>query len=114
MVDGARTNTKQQTPTNTRSFSDQNQTKIVLRRLPPLLTSEQFLEIVSPLPDHDYYRFCKADLSFGQQYAFSRVYLNIPNRQDLIIFTEKFQGYVFVDKNGNNFVICLFLILSIC
>ncbi|CAF1475459.1 unnamed protein product, partial [Adineta steineri] len=37
--------------------------------------------------------------SFGQQYAFSRVYLNIPNRQDLIIFTEKFQGYVFVDKN---------------
>ncbi|CAF1182787.1 unnamed protein product [Adineta steineri] len=103
MVDGARTNTKQQTPTNTRSFSDQNQTKIVLRRLPPLLTSEQFLEIVSPLPDHDYYRFCKADLSFGQQYAFSRVYLNIPNRQDLIIFTEKFQGYVFVDKNGNEY-----------
>ncbi|CAF4042659.1 unnamed protein product, partial [Adineta steineri] len=41
--------------------------------------------------------------SFGQQYAFSRVYLNIPNRQDLIIFTEKFQGYVFVDKNGNEY-----------
>ena len=38
--------------------------------------------------------------SLGQQYAFSRAYLNISNRQDLIIFTEKFQGYVFVDKNG--------------
>ena len=37
----------------------------------------------------------------GQQYAFSRAYLNILNRQDLIIFTEKFQGYVFLDKNGN-------------
>ena len=91
--------------------------QIVLRRLPPTLTSEQFLEIVAPLPDHDYYRFCKADFrypdwsgamcttplysSLGQQYAFTRAYLNIPNRQDLIIFTEKFQGYVFLDKNGN-------------
>lgn len=74
--------------------------------------------MVSPLPDHDYYRFCKADLRFdglwktdvyprihlpsslGQQYSFSRAYLNIPNRQDLIVFTEKFQGYIFLDKNG--------------
>jgi regulator of nonsense transcripts 3 len=103
MVDGANTKTKQQSSTNNRSFNDQNQTKIVLRRLPPTLTSEQFLEIVSPLPDHDYYRFCKADLSLGQQFAFSRAYLNIPNRQDLIVFTEKFQGYVFVDKNGNEY-----------
>ncbi|CAF0836863.1 unnamed protein product [Rotaria sp. Silwood1] len=79
-------------------------TTIVLRRLPPTLTSEQFLEIVSPLPDHDYYRFCKADISLGQQYAFSRAYLNIPNQQDLIVFTEKFQGYVFLDKNGNEYI----------
>ncbi|UJR16433.1 hypothetical protein I4U23_003335 [Adineta vaga] len=104
MVDGARTGTKQQSSSNNKSFNDQNQTKIVLRRLPPTLTSEQFLESVSPLPDHDYYRFCKADLSLGQQYAFSRAYLNIPNRQDLIVFTEKFQGYVFVDKNGNEYI----------
>jgi hypothetical protein len=40
----------------------------------------------------------------GQQHAFSRAYLNIPNRQDLIVFTEKFQGYVFVDKNGISFL----------
>jgi regulator of nonsense transcripts 3 len=103
MVDGANTKAKQQSSSNNKSFNDQNQTKIVLRRLPPTLTSEQFLDIVSPLPDHDYYRFCKADLSLGQQYAFSRAYLNIPNRQDLIVFTEKFQGYVFVDKNGNEY-----------
>lgn len=41
-------------------------------------------------------------LSLGQQFAFSRAYLNIPNRQELLIFTEKFQGYVFLDKNGKN------------
>lgn len=132
MVDGATSKGKQQLSSGpNKSFNDQNQSKvkspiecllnlidfiqIVLRRLPPSLTSEQFLEIVSPIPDYDYYRFCKADLryvnglieamslsstSLGQQYAFSRAYLNIPNRQDLIVFTEKFQGYVFVDKNG--------------
>ncbi|CAF4315860.1 unnamed protein product [Rotaria sp. Silwood2] len=104
MVDGASTGTKQQSSVNNKSFNDQNQTKIVLRRLPPTYTSEQFLEIVSPLPDHDYYRFCKADISLGQQYAFSRAYLDIPNRQDLIVFTEKFQGYVFLDKSGNEYI----------
>ncbi|CAF0898150.1 unnamed protein product [Rotaria sordida] len=104
MVDRGSTGTKQHSSAINKSFNDQNQTKIVLRRLPPTLTSELFLEIVSPLPDHDYYRFCKADISFGQQYAFSRAYLDIPNRQDLIVFTEKFQGYVFLDKNGNEYI----------
>jgi regulator of nonsense transcripts 3 len=45
--------------------------------------------------------FISISSSFGQQYAFSRAYLNILNRQDLIVFTEKFQAYVFVDKNGD-------------
>ncbi|CAF1457858.1 unnamed protein product [Adineta steineri] len=40
---------------------------------------------------------------FGQQYAFSRAYLIIPSRQDLIVFREKFQGYVLADKNGNEY-----------
>ncbi len=48
----------------------------------------------------------------GQQHAFSRAYLNIPNRQDLIVFTEKFQGYVFVDKNGISFFRLLILFNS--
>jgi hypothetical protein len=79
MVDGVNTKSKQQSSANNKSFNDQNQTKvesifrfnhlnyflsIVLRRLPPTFTSEQFLENVSPLPDHDYYRFCKADLRY--------------------------------------------------
>lgn len=82
MVERNNTKGKQQSSANNKSFNDQNQTKvsfivvvfflfclsvefqIVLRRLPPTLTSEQFLEIVSPLPDHDYYRFCKADIRY--------------------------------------------------
>ena len=35
--------------------------KIVIRKLPPSLTKEQFLEIVSPLPEHDFLYFCDAD-----------------------------------------------------
>ncbi|CAF0919574.1 unnamed protein product [Didymodactylos carnosus] len=75
---------------------------IVLRRLPPTLTAEQFMETVSPLPEHDYFRFYKADNSLGQ-FAFSRAYINIPNRKDLLIFTEKFEGYVFIDGKGNEY-----------
>lgn len=82
MVDGASSKGKQQPSSSgpNKSFNDQSQSKvnlfsnvfhsnnsiqIVLRRLPASLTSEQFLEIVSPLPDYDYYRFCKADLRYG-------------------------------------------------
>ena len=31
-------------------------TKIVVRRLPPSMTEEEFLDQVSPIPDHDYVR----------------------------------------------------------
>jgi len=36
--------------------------KIVIRRLPPTISKDQFLDIVSPLPEHDYFYFCPADL----------------------------------------------------
>lgn len=47
--------------TTTASSSD-NLKKIVIRRLPPTMTKEQFLDIVSPLPEYDYMYFCNADL----------------------------------------------------
>ena len=50
---------KKEAPTN-----DNLGKKIVIRRLPPTLTREQFLDIVSPLPDHDYFYFCPADLRY--------------------------------------------------
>ncbi|KOC65468.1 Regulator of nonsense transcripts 3A, partial [Habropoda laboriosa] len=74
-------------------------TKVVIRRLPPTMTQEQFLEQVSPLPEHDYLYFVKADMSMGQ-YAFSRVYINFVEQQDIFMFREKFDNYVFVDSKG--------------
>ena len=49
--------------TTTSSTTD-NLRKIVIRRLPPTMSKEQFLDIVSPLPDYDYMYFCNADLRY--------------------------------------------------
>ncbi|XP_066603707.1 regulator of nonsense transcripts 3A-like isoform X2 [Prorops nasuta] len=77
-------------------------TKVVIRRLPPTMTQEQFLEQVSPLPEHDYLYFAKADLSLGQ-FAFTRAYINFIDQQDIFIFREKFDNYVFVDGKGTEY-----------
>ncbi|KAL0103417.1 hypothetical protein PUN28_017587 [Cardiocondyla obscurior] len=74
-------------------------TKVVIRRLPPTMTQDQFLEQVSPLPEHDYMYFVKADMSLGQ-FAFSRAYINFIEQQDIFMFREKFDNYVFVDAKG--------------
>lgn len=77
-------------------------TKVVIRRLPPTMTQEQFLEQVSPLPEHDYLYFMKADMSMGQ-HAFSRAYINFVEQQDIFMFREKFDNYVFVDSKGTEY-----------
>ncbi|XP_011138079.1 regulator of nonsense transcripts 3A isoform X2 [Harpegnathos saltator] len=74
-------------------------TKVVIRRLPPTMTQEQFLEQISPLPEHDYFYFVKADMSLGQ-FAFSRAYINFTDQQDIFVFREKFDNYVFIDAKG--------------
>lgn len=66
------------------------------------MTQEQFIEQISPLPDYDYLYFVKADMSLGQ-YAFSRAYINFLNQQDIFIFREKFDNYVFVDSKGTEY-----------
>ena len=57
---------------------------------------------MGPLPEHSYYYFKKADLSLGP-YAFSRAYLNFVKFDDMIVFKEKFHGYVFVDSHGSEY-----------
>ena len=45
-------------------------------------------------------------VSLGQ-HAFSRAYINLINHQDVVVFVEKFDGYVFVDSRGNIMFISL-------
>lgn len=77
-------------------------TKAVIRRLPPSMTKDIFLEQVSPLPDYDYMYFVRADMSLGEN-AFSRAYINFKNNSDIFIFKEKFDNYVFLDAKGSEY-----------
>lgn len=72
--------------------------QLVIRHLPPSLTSTAFLELVSPLPEYDYYYFVEADKSFEQ--SFSRAYINFKDVDDIYVFRDKFDGYVFIDEKG--------------
>lgn len=88
--------------TDTEKSNDHPVKKIVIRRLPPSLTKEQFLDIVSPLPEYDYFYYCNADLSLGAN-AFSRAYICFKNHQDVYNFRDRFDNYVFVDSKSNEY-----------
>ena len=75
-------------------------TKIVIRHLPSKMTETEFLEAVDPLPECDYVRFVQADENLGNQ-GFARAYVNFAKVEDLYLFKERFEGYVFIDKKGN-------------
>lgn len=81
---------------------DKPLTKIIVRRLPPGITQESFLNQVSPVPEYNYIYTVKADLSLGEN-SFSRVYINFCNSEDIYDFKEKFDNYVFVDTKGHEY-----------
>ncbi|XP_065369206.1 regulator of nonsense transcripts 3B [Calliphora vicina] len=77
-------------------------TKIVMRHLPPTMTEEEFLKQIDPLPDHDFYYFAEADWSLGFD-ATCRAYITFKNYDDVFLFRDRFDGYVFVDNKGNEY-----------
>lgn len=66
------------------------------------MSDEDFKNQVSPLPDYDDYYFAPADFSLGAM-ATSRAYLALKSLEDVLLFKEKFDGYVFVDQKGNEY-----------
>ncbi|XP_055726936.1 regulator of nonsense transcripts 3A isoform X4 [Salvelinus fontinalis] len=74
-------------------------TKVVIRRLPPNLSKDQLEEQLSPLPSYDYFEFFPADQSL-YPHLFSRVYINFRNSEDILLFRDRFDGYVFIDNKG--------------
>ncbi|XP_075167720.1 UPF3 regulator of nonsense mediated mRNA decay [Haematobia irritans] len=77
-------------------------TKIVIRHLPPTMTEEEFLKQIDPLPEHDFYYFAAADWSLGFD-ATCRAYITFKNYEDVFLFRDRFDGYVFVDSKGNEY-----------
>lgn len=67
------------------------------------MNESEFLEAVSPLPPHDYFYFVSAEISL-EPHSFSRAYINIINHEDVLTFRESFDGYVFVDSQGEIYI----------
>lgn len=73
--------------------------QVIIRRLPPTMTEEMFIKQIEPLPEHDYFYFVAADWSLGHV-ATARAYINFVEQEDIFLFRDKWDGYVFVDGKG--------------
>lgn len=69
------------------------------------MTEQEFLEQVGPLPENDYYYYCNADWSLGQD-ATCRAYIDMSLKDvaEVLQFRDRFDGYVFVDSKGGEYV----------
>nr|XP_019572598.1 PREDICTED: regulator of nonsense transcripts 3B isoform X1 [Rhinolophus sinicus] len=76
--------------------------KVVIRRLPPTLTKEQLQEHLQPMPEHDYFEFFSSDTSL-YPHMYARAYINFKNQEDIILFRDRFDGYVFLDNKGQEY-----------
>uniref|UniRef100_A0A670XNJ2 UPF3A regulator of nonsense mediated mRNA decay n=1 Tax=Pseudonaja textilis TaxID=8673 RepID=A0A670XNJ2_PSETE len=76
-----------------------NRILVVIRRLPPNFTKDQLEEQLHPLPAHDYFEFCSSDPSL-YPHLYSRAYINFRNPDDILLFRDRFDGYVFIDNKG--------------
>ncbi|KAM8975198.1 regulator of nonsense transcripts 3A [Pelodytes ibericus] len=76
--------------------------KVVIRRLPPSISKEQLEEQLHPLPAHDYFEFCTADPSL-YPHLFARAYINFRNPEDILLFRDRFDGFIFIDNKGQEY-----------
>uniref|UniRef100_A0A1A7YCG3 UPF3 regulator of nonsense transcripts homolog B n=1 Tax=Iconisemion striatum TaxID=60296 RepID=A0A1A7YCG3_9TELE len=77
-------------------------TKIVIRRLPPSLSKEELEEQLQPLPEVDYMEFFSNDTSLFP-HLFARAYISFKNQDDIVLFRDRFDGYVFIDNRGQEY-----------
>lgn len=68
----------EKTQKKSRSFLN----KVVIRKLPPSLNAETFIEMISPLPDYSDLYFCPADWTLGAE-ATSRAYIEFKKEEDV-------------------------------
>ncbi|XP_038849602.1 regulator of nonsense transcripts 3B isoform X2 [Salvelinus namaycush] len=77
-------------------------TKIIIRRLPPSITKEELEDQLQPLPEVDYLEFFSNDSSM-YPHVFARAYINFKNQEDIVLFRDRFDGYVFIDNRDADY-----------
>ncbi|XP_008842338.1 regulator of nonsense transcripts 3B isoform X2 [Nannospalax galili] len=98
MAEGARGEDKQ----DRNKDKKDSLSKVVIRRLPPTLTKEQLQEHLQPMPEHDYFEFFSNDTSL-YPHMYARAYINFKNQEDILLFRDRFDGYVFLDNKGQEY-----------
>ncbi|KAK2501782.1 hypothetical protein MC885_019957 [Smutsia gigantea] len=76
--------------------------KVVIRRLPPTLTTGHLQEHLQPMPERDYFGFFSNDTSL-YPHMYARAYINFKTQKDIILFRDRFDGYVFLDNKGQEY-----------
>lgn len=82
-----------------RAEKELQQSKIILRHLPPDFTLENLTETISPLPDHTFFYFFPGDESLGR-YGCARAYINFSNTSDILPFRDQFDGRILESAKG--------------
>ncbi|XP_065056223.1 regulator of nonsense transcripts 3B-like [Rhopilema esculentum] len=75
-------------------------TKLVIRRLPASLTEADLKEIFVGIPEHDHFRFVSPDYSL-YPHSFARAYINFKRFEDVTLFRNKFDGFIFNAGKGD-------------
>ncbi len=76
-----------------------HQTKVVIRRLPPDFSAENFLETVNPLPSNSYFYFAPGDSTLGP-HGCSRAYIAFNNEAEILPFRDQYDGLVLESGKG--------------
>ena len=63
---------------------------------------EQLQEHRQPMPEHDYFEFFSNDTGL-YSHVYARAYINFKNQEDIILFRDRFDGYVFLDNKGQEY-----------
>ena len=94
------------TETNTRISKrvekELHQTKVVIRRLPPDFSAENFLETVNPLPSNSYFYFAPGDSTLGA-HGCSRAYIAFNNEAEILPFRDQYDGLVLESGKGTKY-----------
>lgn len=82
-----------------RAEKELQQSKIILRHLPPDFTEEKLIEVISPLPDHSLFYFFPGNSTLGR-YGCARAYINFTDTSDILPFRDQYDGTILESEKG--------------
>ena len=76
-------------------LAEQNPTKVIIRNIPPFVTSSDFLDIIKAfLPENSYYNFCVADQSLVPWHT-ATAYFNFQSHESVKLFFSRWNNFTF-------------------